>query len=495
MSLKSQAAHGFKWQALELVGRHVISLVLFTVLARLLDPEDFGLAALVTAFIAIANLLVDQGIGTAILQRKDLEPDHVNVAFWINFASALLVFVVTLLIAGQLADFYKEPRLVNLMRVGIFSLLINAVSSVHGFLFIREMEFRKPMLRTFLANVIGGCTGIGMALAGMGVWSLIGHQVMTATVGTIFLWTASPWRPTLSFSMRHFRELIEYSSAAFLGLCLWTFSLRIDQFIIGRFLGTAILGEYAVGTKLTDLVSAALQAPIKSISLPALSRLQGDNERMCATIYKGMEINALITFAAFVGLAAISNDLVDVMFAGDWVAAGPICALLSLNTLVGSLKVFFWPALLASGDKRLHVYLHGTTLIGVLIACLVGVKFGIMSVVIGLILVNLVICIPCFYLLRKQIGLDPVLYCRPCVMPAIASVVMCLAVWGVRSLFGQAEAGPVLLSIQVFTGAVAYVGCIAILSPDSLRKVLDLVKHAVGPRKDTPPAASAGSSV
>lgn len=495
MSLKRQAAHGFKWQALELVGRHVISLVLFSVLARLLSPDDFGLAALVTAFIAIANLLVDLGIGTALLQRRDLEEGHTNVAFLINVVSASIICVITVLLSPKIAEFYNEPRLASLIRVGILSLLINAVASVPATLFTRNMDFRKPMLRTFLANVIGGCTGIGMALTGFGVWSLIGHQLMTVIVGAIFLWVASDWRPSLKVSMKHFRELFEYSSGAFLGLCLYSFSLRIDQFIIGRFLGTSILGEYAVGVKLTDLASAALQAPIRSISLPALSQLQGDNERMCNVIYKAMEINALITFAAFVGLASISNDLVAVMFAGNWDAAGPICALLSLNTLVGSLKALFWPALLASGDKSGHVFLHGLSLIGVLVACFVGVNYGIISVVIGLLLVNLLICIPCFYLLYKKIGLSPITYCQQCLMPAISSIVMWAAVWAVRSYVIRGPATPVGLVIQVLVGAAVYLGCMKVLAPESLKRTLDLVGHAFGPRKQASSSAGATATV
>jgi O-antigen/teichoic acid export membrane protein len=480
MSFKAKAVEGIKWQAIEIVSRNLFSLILFSALTRLLAPTDFGLAALVSTFIVLGNLFVDQGIGTALLQRKELEPDHVNVAFWINLSTAVVVTVLTWLLAGFVADFYREPQLALLLRVGILAILINSSSMVQSFIFIREMDFRNPMLRNLLGNVIGGCSGILIAVAGFGVWSLIGQQLIGAITSCIFVWTASKWRPSFRFSMRHCRELLHVSSVASMGVIITILISRVDQLIIGKFLGSSILGEYSVASKLTEMISSGMQTPIKAVAESGLARMQSDHFRICQAVYKGMEFNALVAFPVFVGLAAVSNELVLTLFAGKWDASGPMCALLSLNMLISGLKIFFWPALLASGDIRRSVYIHGVTLAFISFVCLVGVQHGIAVVVAGMILVNLLMSIPCLILLRSRIGLDPFRYCGFCVMPAVASVIMGVAVMSVGWSLMSSVPVSVRLIIKILTGAATYSSMMMILSPQSLKGMYELVGHGLG---------------
>ncbi len=482
IGLKAKAAQGIKWQAIEIISRHLFSLILFTVLTRLLAPEDFGLAALVTTFLVLGNLFVDQGLGTALLQRKELEPEHKNVAFWVNLGNAVVFTLLTMLLADYVAEFYDEPRLSSLLRVGILGLTISASSMVHSFLFMREMDFRKPMLRNLLGNIVGGCSGIVIAFAGFGVWSLIWQQLIGAITSSIFVWSASKWRPNFSFSMPHCWQLLHVSSGASLGVILTSLITRVDQLIIGKYLGASVLGEYSVAIKLTELVSMGLQTPIRSVAESGLARMQGDHARMCQAVYKGMEFNALLSFPVFIGLSVVSNELVLALFAKNWVSAGPICALLSMNTLISSLKIFFWPALLASGDVIRSVYIHAVTLLGVTIACFLGVKSGVTYVIAGMILTNLLMSLPCLYLLYKRIGLDPLHYCRFCLMPGISSVVMGAAVLGVGWLIGSSVPVLARLIIKILIGVVSYTGMMTLLAPTSLHGLFELIGHSIGRR-------------
>ena len=338
-----------KWQAISIVGKQLLSLVVFTTLARLLEPSAFGLVALVGVYLGIVAMFVDQGIGMALIQRQDLKSEHKDAAFWFNMGCAVILCLGTMALAGPVSVLFKEPRLIPLLRWSSLGLVIGASSAIHATLFVKAMDFRRPVLRNLVANAAGGAVGVGMALAGCGVWSLVGQQLASETAGAIFLWSMSTYRPSMKFSLSHFRELLGISSSVFTASILWFFSSRLDQIIIGRFAGMPMLGLYSIAGKLPGLANMLAQQPVAIVSLPSLSRLQDDHAKMRRAVFQGMELNAIVSFALFVGLAAVASDLVPLLFGDKWVAAGVLCLWLSLFSLVEALQVFCYPVLLASG--------------------------------------------------------------------------------------------------------------------------------------------------
>jgi O-antigen/teichoic acid export membrane protein len=168
----------------------------------------------------------------------------------------LVLCVGTIVLAGPVAAMFSEPRLVPLLRWSSLGLLIGAASEIQATLLIKEMDFRRPAIRTLLASLTGGVIGVGMALAGLGVWALIGQQLASALAGTLFLWTAGSYRPSLRFSLPHLRDLLKVSSSVFASSLLSFFSSRLDQVVIGRFAGVPILGLYVLGGKIPDLAKS-----------------------------------------------------------------------------------------------------------------------------------------------------------------------------------------------------------------------------------------------
>jgi PST family polysaccharide transporter len=242
MTLKSQVAHGIKWKFITFVGRQVLSLFIFTSLARLLDPSAFGLVGLVGVYLAFVNMFVDQGIGMAIVQRQDLETDHLHAAFWFNMGCGLLLSLGTIALAEPIATVFGEPQLAPLLRWSSLGLLIGAATEIQATLLIKELDFRRSAIRTLLGVFIGGITGVVMALNGCGVWSLVGQQLVTPLAGSIFLWAVGNYRPAFRFSLRHLRDLLQVSSSVFASGFLWFFTARLDQVILGRFAGAPALG-------------------------------------------------------------------------------------------------------------------------------------------------------------------------------------------------------------------------------------------------------------
>lgn len=482
MSFKSQVAHGLKWQMINIVGSKLLSLVVFTTLARLLDPAAFGLVALVGVYLFFTSLVADQGITPALIQRQNPKPEHIDAAFWFNVGCNGILCLGTIALAGPISTLFGEPRLASLLRWSSLGLVIEAASAIHGTLFIKAMDFRRPAIRMMIANVTGGVVGVGMAFAGCGVWALVGQQLSSALAGAIFLWAASPYRPAFRLSLPHLRDLLGVSSSVFATSLLWFVSSRLDQIVIGRFAGVPALGFYVIAGKLPDLATTLTQQPVAQVSLSAFSQIQNDHAQMRQVIYRGMKLNAFVSFAVFVGLATVASDLVPFLFGSKWVAASELCSLLSLYALIRALQIFSYPALLASGGVGKYVILNVAHTIGVLIACVVGIQFGVRSLVLGLILNDLIMAFPGLRFLRHRIGLNLSSYCEPCLAPACASILMAAFVWLTGSSLPLDTPTVLRLVCKIFVGAISYIGFMLVFKRETVIDLIDILRHALGRR-------------
>ena len=479
MTLKTQVAHGLKWQAIEIIGRQFLSLIVFTALARLLEPSAFGKVALVGVYMAFVAIFVDQGIGAALVQRSNLRPEHLNAAFWFNVGCAALLCAGTIVFAGPVSRLLGEPELVPLLRWMSPALIINAISAIHATLFVKAMDFRRPTIRTVMSNALGGIVGVSMAIAHYGVWALVGQQLSAAMGGAVFLWVASPYRPSLKFSLPHLKELLGVSSSVLSTSLLWFFSSRIDQIVVGRIAGVPALGVYVIAGKVPELAKVVTHEPMAHVSLPALSQLQNNHKRMRAAVYSGMELNALLSFAVFVGIAAIAPELVSILFGTKWAGAGVLCSLLSIYALVNALQVFFHPTLLASGGAGRYVLLNIWQAAGSLVACLGGIHLGVKYVVLGLIVNNLIITVPALMFLRKRIGLSPLAYCKPCLVPACAALFMLSVLWLVRDMSPPGLPAIFGLTCKVAVGAAAYSGFLFLFQRSALINFISIIRSAI----------------
>jgi PST family polysaccharide transporter len=322
---------------------------------------------------------------------------------------------------------------------------------------------------------------------------LVGQQLSGALAGAIFLIAVSKYRPSWRFSRKHLRDLFAVSSSVFGTQILWFLSSRVDQIIIGRFAGVGPLGLYVIAAKVPDLAKTVTHTPTAELSLPALCRLQNDHQRMRNVIYSGMEMNALVSFAVFAGLASIASDLVPLLFGSQWTEAGILCSLLCVYALVNVLQVFFHPSLLASGGPGKYVLLNVWHALGVLVAAIVGIQFGTSWLVVGLIVNGLIVSIPALLFLRQRIGLNPIKYCKPCVVPFLGALSMFAAIhFGSKAL--PLAMGPVpLLACKIATGAVVYSSFMLAFNRGPSLKLLDTIRHAMGRRP--PPAEAEAAAV
>jgi len=479
MNLKVQAARGLKWQITEIVGRQVISLLVFSLLARMLEPSMFGLVGLVTVYSAFTGTLADQGVSTALVQRRHLEPGHLNAAFWFSMGCAALLWLATVVLATPISRFLGETNLAPLLQWSSLGLVVTAMSGVHMALFVKAIDFRRPAIRTIISNVVGGAVALVLAWRGAGVWALVVQQLVAAVAGAIFLWSASSWRPGLQFSGVQMKELLVAGSAIFVPGLLWFFASQLDQIVIGRVVGVTLLGQYVVGAKLPILLRMAILQPVTNVSTPVLSTLQDDHPRMCQTIYNAMELNALVAFPAFIGLACVAPDVVTLIFGEQWEPAAKFMRWHALYNLAYGLQIFIFPAMLIAGGRKLYVLAFCALAAGAALACFVGIQFGPQVVTAGLVVNLIVMGTINIIMMQRRIGLSLPRYLKPCLGPATAALVMAAVVLATHAMMGSHLPVMVRLMIEILAGAAAYLGALLLTAPEGMTRLWQFTSHAL----------------
>ena len=320
-SLKNKTVKGVGWSFIDNLSSSGITFLVGLVLARLLTPSEYGIMAILTIFIAVSNSIVDSGFSNALIRKTDAKRVDYNTVFLFNLVVSGLLYVILFFAAPAISVFFKEPLLVEVMRVIGWVLVINALAIIPRTLFVKEVNFKTQTKVSLIASISSGVVGIGMALAGMGVWSLVGQQLSRQLLNTLFLWIYCKWRPVWEFSMQSFKELFGFGSKILLSGLLNTVFNEIYALVIGRCYTSAQLGQYTRANQFSQIFSSNLTTVIQRVSYPVLSSIQDEPERLREAYRKVIKSTMLISFACMLGLAAVAKPLIILLIGEKWLPA------------------------------------------------------------------------------------------------------------------------------------------------------------------------------
>ena len=380
IGLGRRAAQGLTWTMVEIWGRQGLTLVVFVVLAHLLTPADFGLVALATVFVAFAQVVVDQGLGDAIIQRRDLSRDHIDTAFWVAIATGLLLTTIGLGLAVPIATVLGQPALAPIIQVLSLSFVLSGFTSIQIGLLRRDLAFERLAIRAIVATLGGGVAGVALALANFGAWALVGQQMTSAAISVLVLWRVSPWRPSRSFSTRRFRELFSFGANVVASDILNYVSRNADNLLIGAFLGTTALGIYAVAYRILDVTQVLLINIALRITFPVFARLQHDKPRMTAAYLRVTRVANAVILPGYVALAIIAPELTVLLFGSRWSESGTVATVLYLIGPILSVQAFSSSFLNAAGHPEVVLRFGLVTTIVNVALFAIAVPFGITAV-------------------------------------------------------------------------------------------------------------------
>ena len=333
-SLKSKTVKGASWSLIDSVAGQGITFLVGLVLARLLSPEEYGLIGIILIFVSVFNTIVDSGFSNALIRKKDVKDIDYNTVFIINLILSVLLFSILYVSAPAISIFFSQPLLIPLLRVMGVVVIINAIAIIHRTILVKAVDFKTQTKVSFISSISSGVVGIGMALCGFGVWSLVGQQISRQFLNSIFLWIYSKWYPKLKFSKQSFIELFSFGWKLLASSLIDTIWREIYQVIIGKFYTPVALGQYTRAQQFASICSSNLTSVVQRVSFPVLSSVQDDKDRLKKGYQRIIKVSMLLTFVLMLGLAAIAKPMILVLIGEQWLPCVPYLQLICLQMML-----------------------------------------------------------------------------------------------------------------------------------------------------------------
>lgn len=487
MSLAATVAKPVLWAAVEVTSLAAISLLSLIILARLLGPAEFGLAALALIIIQILILFVEAPFNDAIIQRAKLADAHLDTAFWTNCAIALVLIMVCFIAADFVAHIFDEPRLALMIKWLAIGIMFSAISSIMVAQLRREMRFKELALRSLISRSAGAAIAISMAYAGYGVWSIVAQQLVTVCTGAVLLSLTNVWRPRLHFSKSHLHELVVIGAPVFSTMLISFSTSRIYNIVIGHLLGITALGYWNVAMRVVDTVTGLLAQAANQVGLSLFAREQSALDVVRRGFYAATQMASLLSVPLFVGLIIVTHDLVALAFGDRWLPAVPTIQILAFGAMLYCVFMFGDVVFTALGRPKSTLFrscFHlAASLIGLRVfhtsgldaAALVWV--GSYCVTFPLMLVKI----------RQLIQARFVDILRSIAQPFIAGSVMGIVLVSLKLHALENWTSLPRLAVLIPTGAMIYSISIRILAPSLAQRFFGLARSA-GLRQQAPAA-------
>ncbi len=481
--LQTRVALGVRWGGLDQAVQAVVRLGVMVALSRLIAPRDFGLMGMVWVVVNLLSLLTGLGLGEALVQRAELRREHAAVAFTASALTGVLLAGLTVAAARPISHLFGQPRLVSLLLAMSVVFLVSGLERTPNDMLLRNFRFREFYLSSTAAAVAGAVVGIVLAVLGQGIWALVWMAIAEALVAGALAWVfalgAGVWRPAVSTNVAAFRELIGYGANLTAARVIAYGQSNGDNLIVGKVLGPAALGYYALAYRTMLLPISKVARVIGSTAFPALAAVQHDLPRLRTIFARANRYVALICFPVTVGLAVTAPLVVPVAFGEQWRPAVRVVQLLALAGPFISITSLDNTLYEGVGKTRFGLRLALVELALYIPAFLVGVQFGIEGVAVGF-LVSGYATLPLIFAVRARVlQSDLVSQVSPFVPLVLATVVMALAATAIQRLLPASMPDVATLAAMIGAGAAAYSLTIRLLAPALLAEALrDLIRRS-----------------
>lgn len=451
-SLTDKTIHGVSWSFIDNLAGSGISFLVGIVLARLLTPAEFGILGMIAIFIAVSNSLIDSGFSSALIRKTDASETDYNTVFYFNLLFGLILYFLLFISAPAISHFFRQPLLIPVTRVMGIVLVINAFSIIQRTLLEKKVDFKTQAIISLSASVISGGVGIGLALNGKGVWSLVAQQLSRQLINSLLLWIFSQWRPARLFSFVAFREMFGFGSKLMVSGLINTIYKNIYYVVIGKFYSAPQLGQYTRAELFSSVISGNMTSVIQRVSYPVLSTIQDEQERLKQAYRRVIKTTMLLSFGGMLALAAVAKPLVVLLIGEKWLPAVPFMQLLCLSEMLYPLHAINLNILQVKGRSDLFLKLEVYKKILAVGPVVAGIFGGIEMMLWGGIALSVI-----SFLLNSHYSSELVNYSTRAqimdVLPTFGiSVLVAAAMWSI-GLAGLSL--PVTIVLQLVAGLVA----------------------------------------
>ena len=454
-NLGKELFSGAFWSILDNLFKQVITFVVFILLARVLNPETFGLLAVPLLIVQIFSTVIFDSIATALIRKADIADDDYSTGFWLCLGLSVPAFALLLASAELIEHWIGTRGLAEVMRGTSVMILVGGLSRMHEVWLTKRMNFKSLAIRSSVSTAVGGSIGLYLAFKGYGITSLVSQQVVTSLLQLVLLWILSPWRPKLIISKPALFEIIHYGKHVALTGITNAANQNSDIFFVTYYLGPVATGIYTTGKRISNTLNQVISTALLRVSLPAFSRIQNDEYRFKEAYLNSVAFTAMATAPLFIGLAVLSKDITLVLLDEKWLPAVPVMQIVTIVGFLTSIGYYNQSVMLVRNKPQWQTRLTLIYAVTNLIAFFIFTRFGVVYTALAFSLRALL-------LFPISVGCAITLLSIPwkkyinAIYPAlVASLLMAIVLLGCSSMLSNSA--PVLrLALLVVIGLASY---------------------------------------
>lgn len=463
------------FRAGENISKLLISSLIYIVLARLLSPSDYGVIALLNVFIAISKVIVESGLSTALMQKKQVDNLDYDTSLSFSLGLSLIIYLLLFLLAPTIAGFYNKQELSEVLRVLGLLVIPSALNCVLNAKVARDARFKDQMLANLYANAISGAIGICFAYLGFKYWALAIQQLSCQLLIVLFLGFRLKYLPKLRFSVDRIKSLIGYGWKLLMSGLIDVIYESLKDLFIGKRFNTSLLGYYNKGRVLPELIMGSVNHSIQTVIFPKLSSKQDDLLAMKSYLSKALKITSYIMFPFMIGLSIAAKPAVSLLLGEKWLPSVIFIQICCFNFALYPLNSTNLQSLNALGRSDLFLKLelfkklYGVTLLVLSIVLFHSVEAIAISVSLTTLISVFVNSIPN----SKILGYGIFAQLRDILSNIILSLAMGIIIYPLKFFI---HSNAVLLLVQIILAFAFYVAASIIFKISSFYELLDIIK-------------------
>lgn len=452
---RSKVVNSLWWKMLERIFSQGVNLIVQIILARLLLPADFGSLAIIVAITNYAAIFVQSGLGTAIIQKSNLENRDVETLLTASLSIALIFYLALFFSATWIASFYDSPSLIWPLRVQALVLFLNAINSIQTALLSRNLSFKTLFWRSVIAVPVAGAVGIIMAYKGFGLWALVAHNLTNMLVVVLVMTIGAKIPLKVGFNWNSAKQLYSFSGKILLTNLVSGAGDTIRTMVIGKKYSRSDLSYYDKAYTYSSYVTNIVIGTIQSVILPVLSRSQDDLISLKKMARRSIGTSAFVMFPVLLWVAAASRPLVLLLLTEKWAPCIPFLMLFCILRMCGCITTVDKQVYYAIGKSEIGLYYEFFFLLANLIVLFFTVKLGIKYIAIGYFVMEFIGSFSIFLVSSRIYGYRIVERIKDLLRPFINAIIMFIICWCVNMLHLN---NIITLILQFVLGIIVYWG-------------------------------------
>lgn len=473
----SRVLNNFIWRFMERIGAQGVTFIVSIVLARILDPSVYGTIALVTVFLSIVQVFVDSGLGNALIQKKNADDLDFSSVFYFNLFTCFILYMLMFVAAPLISGFYRMPELTPVIRVLSLTLVVSGIKNIQQAYVSRNLLFKKFFYATLGGTIGAAVIGIWMAYQGMGVWALVVQNLLNVTVDTLILWVTVKWRPRKMFSFERLKGLLTYGWKLLVSELLDTAYNNLRALIIGKLYTTNDLAFYNRGQQFPNLIVTNINTSISSVLLPTMAAEQDDRARVRAMTRRAIKTSTYLMMPLMMGLIVCAEPIVRIVLTEKWLPCVFFMRIFCFSYAFYPVHTANLNAIKAMGRSDLFLKLEIVKKVMELIVLLPTMFISVKAMALSLLAMSMISQVINSWPNSTLLGYRYLDQLKD-MLPSIGlTCLMGVVVYCVRLLH---LSDVLTLLIQVFLGAMIYVGGSIAFKVDSYSYLIEIIRGALG---------------